>query len=167
VDKSQTASEIGSWSRVSKSVLGDESKSYHYSWAFDSGETGFVRHKKNGKGYKFFKDANGNGVLDNEDLLISKGVFEKGFRNEEQGSLLPEGVDGVITAKPFHCHEKDESIEGMHFEDHYHIPDHVYCDMATGINALGIEHLSLLNADGDMVAHDHGSAHNNMQGHSM
>ena len=146
---------IGIWSRVRKKDRPTGSKKFHYSWTFDDGETGFVLHRKNQKGYKMFYDSNGNGIRDKDDILISKGEFVEGFENVKPGKLLPKKIDGVITAKPFQAHSDDH--------DHDH-DDHVH-DMVTGINALGIEHLSLLNADGAMVCHDHGDAHNH--DHSM
>ena len=148
-----SAPEIGIWIRVRKKDRPTGSKKFHYSWNFDDGETGFVVHRKNQKGYKMFYDANGNGIRDKDDILISKGEFVEGFEDVKPGKLLPKKVDGVITAKPFQSHSDDHD-----HDDHGH-------DMATGINALGIEHLSLLNADGAMVCHDHGDAHNH--DHSM
>ena len=148
-----SATEIGIWSRVRKKDRLTGSKKFHYSWNFDDGETGFVVHRKNQKGYKMFSDTNGNGILDEDDILISKGNFVEGFEDVKRGKLLPKKVDGVITAKPFHAHSDDHD-----HDNHGH-------DMATGINAFGIEHLSLLNADGAMVVHDHGDAHNH--DHSM
>ena len=148
MDSMHSAPEIGIWSRVRKKDRPTGSKKFHYSWTFDDGETGFVLHRKNQKGYKMFYDSNGNGIRDKNDTLISKGEFVEGFEDVKPGKLLPKNVDGVITAKPFQAHS----------DDHDH-------DMVTGINALGIEHLSLLNADGAMVCHDHGDAHNH--DHSM
>ena len=150
-----SAPEIGVWSRVRKKDRPTGSKKFHYSWNFDDGETGFVVHRKKQKGYKMFSDTNGNGILDKDDILISKGNFVEGFEDVKRGKLLPKKVDGVITAKPFHAHSDDHDHD---HDDHGH-------DMATGINALGIEHLSLLNADGATVVHDHGDAHN--PDHSM
>ena len=105
-----------------------------------------------------FSDTNGNGILDKDDILIRKGNFFEGFEDVKRGKLLTKKVDGVITAKPFHAHSDDYDHDHHDHDDHGH-------DMATGINALGIEHLSLLNADGAMVCHDHGDAHNH--DHSM
>ena len=102
-----------------------------------------------------FSDSNENGILDKDDILISKGKVVEGFEDVKPGKLLSKRVDGVITAKPFESHSHDH--------DHNH-DDHGH-DISTGINALGIEHLSLLNADGAMVIHDHGDAHNH--DHSM
>ena len=153
MDSMHSAPEIGILSRLRKKDRPTGSKKFHYSWNFDDGETGFVVHRKNQKGYKMFYDANGNGIRDKDDILISKGNFVEGFEDVKRGKLLPKKVDGVITAKPFHAHSDDHD-----HDDHGH-------DMATGINALGIEHLSLLNADGAMVVHDHGDAHNH--DHSM
>ena len=89
------------------------------------------------------------------------------------GHLLPKNVDGVITAKPFDCKAEDDSVDALHSEDHSqdhdhdHGHDHGSCQMATGINALGIEHLSFLNAEAAKVVHDHGDAHNHESHHSM
>ena len=158
MDSAHSAPEVGIWSRVRKKDRPTGSKKFHYSWTFDDGETGFVLHRKNQKGYKMFYDSNGNGIRDKDDILISKGEFVEGFEDVKPGKLLPKNVDGVITAKPFQAHSDD------HDHDHEDHDDHVH-DMVTGINALGIEHLSLLNADGAMVCHDHGDAHNH--DHSM
>ena len=118
-----------------------------------------------------FEDSNNNGFLDEDDQLISKGRFEEGFRDVKPGRLLPRDVDGVITAKPFDCKADDDSVDALHSgdrsHDHDHGHDHGSCQMATGINALGIEHLSLLNAEAAMVVHDHGDAHNHESHHSM
>ena len=151
----QGASQVGIWSRVRKKDRPTGSKKFHYSWNFDDGETGFVVHRKNQGGYKMFSDSNENGILDKDDILVSKGKVVEGFEDVKPGKLLSKRVDGVITAKPFESHSDDH--------DHNH-DDHGH-DMSTGINALGIEHLSLLNADGAMVIHDHGDAHNH--DHSM
>ena len=161
MDSMDSAPEIGVWSRVRKKDRPTGSKKFHYSWNFDDGETGFVVHRKNQKGYKMFYDANGNGIRDKDDILISKGEFVEGFEDVKPGKLLPKKVDGVITAKPFQSHSDDHDHD---HQDHDHHDDLGH-DMATGIDALGIEHLSLLNADGAMVCHDHGDAHNH--DHSM
>ena len=145
-----SAPKNGIWSRVRKKDRPTGSKKFHYSWNFDNGETGFVVHRKNQKGFKIFSDTNGNGILDKDDILISKGNFVEGFEDVKRGKLLPKKVDGVITAKPFQAHS--DAHDHDHHDDHGH-------DRTTGINALGIEHLSLLNADGAMVCHDHGDAH--------
>ena len=177
MDSSNDAPQIGSWGRVVKSERGGDSKKYHYSWVFDEGETGFVVHKKNRKKYKMFEDSNNNGILDENDQLISKGRFKEGFRDVKPGRLLPKDVDGVITAKPFDCKADADSVDALHSGDHSHDHDHDHdhdhghdhgsCQMATGINALGIEHLSFLNAEAAMVVHDHGDAHNHESHHSM
>ena len=160
MDSMSSASEVGIWSRVRKKDRPMGSKKFHYSWNFDDGETGFVVHRKNQKGYKMFSDANGNGILDKDDVLISKGKFVEGFEDVKPGKLLPKKIDGVITAKPFQAQSDDN---GHDHHDHHHDDDGH--DTASGINALGIEHLSLLDADGAMVCHDHGNAHNH--DHSM
>ena len=159
MDSMHSAPEIGIWSRVRKKDRPMGSKKFHYSWNFDDGENGFVVHRKNQKGYKMFSDTNGNGILDKEDILISKGKFADGFEDVKPGKLLPKKTDGVITADSFEAHSDDHDGHGYH--DH----DDQGHDMATGITALGIEHLSLLNVDDATVVHDHGDAHNH--DHSM
>ena len=114
MDSTNPAPEIGSWSRVQKSKLDADSKKYHYSWAFDDGESGFVVHKKNRKKYKMFHDSNDNGIFDKEDVLISKGKFTEDFQDVKPGKLLPKNVDGLITAKPFE----------LDCDDHDHDHDH-------------------------------------------
>ena len=154
-----SAPEIGIWSRVRKKDRPMGSKKFHYSSNFEDGETGFVVHRKNQKGYKLFSDTNGNGILDREDILISKGKFADGLEDVKPVKLLPKKADGVITAESFEAHSDDHDGHGYHdHDDNGH-------DMATGINALGIEHLSLLNVDDATVVHDHGDAHNH--DHSM
>ena len=69
------------------------------------------------------------------------------------GKVAPELLMGVA------AHVRDH--------DHDHDHDHGDCEMATGINALGIEHLSLLNADAAMVVHDHGPAHSHGHDNAM
>ena len=160
MDSMHSAPEVGIWSRVRKRDRPTRSKKFHYLWNLNDGETGFLFHRKNQKGYKMFSDSNGNGILDKEDILISKGKFAEGFEDVKAGKLLPKRADGVITAKPFQSHIDDHNLDHDHqdHEDDGH-------GMPTGINALGIEHLSLLNADGATVVHDHGDAHNH--DHSM
>ena len=159
MDSANSVPEIGIWSRVEKSELGADSKKYHYSWSFDGGEAGFIVHKKNRKKYKMFKDSNDNGILDKEDVLISKGKLTGDFQNVKSGKLLPKNVDGLITAMPYELNCDDH--------DHDHDHDHGDCEMAMGINSLGIEHLSLLNAEGAMVIHEHGGAHGHSHDNAM
>ena len=153
VNSSSDAPVIGSWNRVKKNELGQGSKKFHYAWVFDEGETGFIVHKKNRKKYKMFHDSNDNGILDKEDVLISKGKFADDFRGIKPGKLLSKKADGLITAKPY-------KLDCDHGHDHDHDHDHEVCGVATGINSLGHQHLSLLNAEDAMVVHDHGDAHN-------
>ena len=114
-----------------------------------------------------FEDSNNNGMLDHDDQLISKGQFEEGFQDVKLRRLLPKDVDGVITAKTFACKAEGDSVDALHSGDHGNDNDHGSCQMATGINALGIEHLSFLNAEAAMVVHDHGDAHNHESHLSM
>ena len=83
------------------------------------------------------------------------------------GRLLPNDIDGVITAKSFDCKADDDSVDALHSGDQSHDHDHGSRQMATGINALGIEHLSFLYAEDALVVHDHGDAHNHESHHSM
>ena len=46
---------------------------------FDEGEAGFIVNKKNRKKYKISENSNNNGILDEDDQLISKGRFEEVF----------------------------------------------------------------------------------------
>ena len=165
MDSKSDSPTIGSWNRVKKNELGQDSKKFHYAWAFDEGETGFIVHKKNRKKYKMFHDSNDNGIFDKEDVLISKGKFTDDFQDVKPGRLLPKNVDGVITAKPYEsdCDAHDHS----HDDDSSHDHDHGDCSTAMGINALGIEHLSLLDADAAMVVHDHGPAHSHGHDNAM
>ena len=79
MDSSHDAPDIGSWSRVLKSEPGSDSKKYHYLQAFDEAEAGFIVNKKNRKKYKISENSNNNGILDEDDQLISKGRFEEVF----------------------------------------------------------------------------------------
>ena len=81
------------------------------------------------------------------------------LRMSSLASFFPKKTDGVITAESFEAHSDDHDGHGYH--DH----DDQGHDMATGITALGNEHLSLLNVDDATVVHDHGDAHNH--DHSM
>ena len=64
MDSMHSAPEVGIWSRVRKRDRPTRSKKFHYLWNLNDGETGFLFHRKNQKGYKMFSDSNGNGVLD-------------------------------------------------------------------------------------------------------
>ena len=164
---------IGSWRKVKKSERGSGSRKYHYFWAFDDGESGFVLHTKKRKKYKMFQDSNENGILDEDDMLVSRGKFVEGFRDVKPGKLLPKNVDGLITAGSYNVDcEYDDHDDHVHddHDDHVHDDhgyDHEICEAPTGVNALGIEHLSFLDADGAMVIHDHGDAHNHSHDHAM
>ncbi len=61
-----------------------------------------------------YEDANGNGIRDKKDGLISKGKFSDGFRSRD----LPFKKYGVITAKAFDADKfQSQSLE-MHGHQH-------------------------------------------------
>ncbi|WP_186483842.1 hypothetical protein [Synechococcus sp. A15-127] len=162
---SNSAVQIGTWRRAIKGMRSNGSSKYHYNWNFDDGNSGFIVHgKKRGKWlrrkYKMFIDSNGNGILDDSDELISKGKFEKRFRKQRPGRLIEKDTDGIITAKTYEVH--DHSDHGHTEHDHGELFSHMG---ESGINALGIEHMSFMNLDNNMVLHDHGLAHDH--DHSM
>ena len=92
-----------------------------------------------------YEDTNSNGIRDKIDSLISNGKFSDEFRPRD----LPFKKDGVITAKAFDADKfQSQSLE-MHGHQHE----------VTGINTLGIEHMSLLDSSGVQALHCHGDAH--------
>ena len=166
--ESKPAKQIGTWRRAKGRMRSEGSRKYHYLWDFKDGNSGFISHtKRNGKWfskkYKMFIDSNGNQILDDSDEIISKGKFEKGFREERLGRLLSKNTYGIITAKPY---QQMDHLESNHSDDKN---GELMSKMGeVGINALGIEHMNLLNSSGDMVLHDHGAAYMNMiPDHSM
>ena len=141
------AKDVGLWKKIRKnqSIKGSGAKPYHYLWDLNDGGSGFILYKKKRNRYRMYEDTNGNGIRDKKDSLIGQGKFSDGFRPRD----LPFNKDGVITAKAFDADKfQSQSLE-MHGHQHE----------VTGINTLGIEHMSLLDAKGAMALHDHGDAH--------
>ena len=141
-DSSDSAPVIGTWKRVGRKERPAGGKNFHYSWQYDDGLSGFVIHHKNRRSYSKYVDSNDNQRLDRSDALVVRGRFKKEFRNQRPGRLLGNNETGIITAKPF-----------------------AEAPSAVGINSLGIEHLSFLDSDQNMVLHDHGDAHNHHAHH--
>ena len=141
------AKEVGVWKKFRKnqSIEGSRARPYHYLWDLYDDGSGFILYKKKSNRYKMYEDTNGNGIRDKKDSLISQGKFSDGFRPRD----LPLNKDGVITAKVFDADKFHSQSLEMHGHQHE----------VTGINTLGIEHMSLLDAKGEMALHDHGDAH--------
>ena len=148
MDASESASNVGTWSRVLRRQRSAGSKRFNFEWCFDDGQCGFVVHKKNGNGYKMFLDSNEDGVFDSSDDLIVKGSYKDDFKGSKVNQILGKKEEGIITAKPYSS------------DDHDHDHDHGEVDKVQGINALGIEHMSFLNSELDEILHDHGDAAN-------
>ena len=164
------AESIGTWRRAKKGMRSLGSSKYHYTWDLNDGNSGFIVHGKKGgkwrsKKYKMFIDSNGNGILDDSDELISKGKFKKGYRKERLGRLLPKDADGIITAKAFQQQDHSGHDHSEHSHSDYGGGKLLSIMGEVGINALGFEHMSLMNLAGDMVLHDHGIAYEH--DHSM
>ena len=159
-DSSDSAPVVGEWKRVGRREREAGGRRFHYLWQFDDGRSGFVIHHKNRRRFSKYVDSNDNQRLDRSDALVVRGRFKKEFRNQRPGRLLGKNETGIITAKPFV--EADQAGEKGHH-------GHGNSDFsAVGINSLGIEHLSFLDADKNMVLHDHGEAHNHLShDHSM
>ena len=141
------AKDVGLWKKIRKnqSIQGSGAKPYHYLWDLNDGGSGFILYKKKRNRYRMYEDTNGNGIRDKKDSLIGQGKFSDGFRPRD----LPFNTDGVITAKAFDVDKFHSQSLEMHGHQHE----------VTGINTLGIEHMSLLDAKGVMALHDHGDAH--------
>lgn len=151
---------VGSWSRVVSSKRGKKSKTYHFSWVIDEVDSGFLVYKKKRQKYQMFRDYNQNGMLDNDDITISHGKISKDFFGANLTKILPKNIDGIITAKP-HKSICNSKVVALHNPVNIIDAEQQTCEIATGINALGIEHLSLLNLNRATVIHDHGDSHNN------
>ena len=156
---SDSALAIGEWKRVGRRERAVGGRRFHYLWHFDDGRSGFVIHHKNRRRFSKYLDSNDNQRLDRSDALVVRGRFKKEFRNQRPGHLLGNNEIGIITAKPFV--ESDLAGENHHGHGNSEFS-------AVGINSLGIEHLSFLDSDQNMVLHDHGEAHNHLShDHSM
>ena len=154
---SDSAPVIGEWKRVGRKERPARGRSFHYSWQFEDGSSGFLIHHKDRRRFSKYVDSNNNQRLDRSDDLVVRGRFKKEFRTQRPGRLLGKNETGIITAKPFV--EADQAGEKGHY-------GHGNSDFsAVGINSLGIEHLSFLDAEQNMVLHDHGDAHNHHAHH--
>ena len=139
------ATDVGVWKKVRKNQKITGGRDYHYLWDLNDAGSGFIVYKRKRNRYIMYEDTNSNGIRDKKDGLISKGKFSDEFRPRD----LPFKKDGVITAKAFDADKfQSQSLE-MHGHQHE----------VTGINTLGIEHMSLLDSNGVQALHDHGDAH--------
>ena len=139
------ATDVGVWNKVRKNQKITGGRDYNYSWNLNNAGSGFIVYKRKRNRYIMYEDTNGNGIRDKKDGLISKGKFSDGFRPRD----LPFKKDGVITAKAFDADKFQSKSLEMHGHQHE----------VTGINTLGIEHMSLLDSNGVQALHDHGDAH--------
>ena len=98
--------------------------------------------------------------MDQSYTLVVRGRLKKEFRNQRPGCLLGKNETGIIAAEPFvEAGQAGEKGHNGHGNSNF---------SAVGINSLGIEHLSFLDVDQNMVLHDHGDAHNHLShDHSM
>ena len=162
MDADKSNPQVGSWFKVSRRDRPSGSKRFHYQWESEDGETGFVVHKRNGKGFKMFLDSNDDGLFDRNDALISRGPLQDGFDDVRPGRLLGKGEEGIITAEAYIAEGHDDH-EGDHDHDHDHDHEEHHHDdehALKGINALGWQHMSFFDLDMNEVFHDHGAAHN-------
>ena len=139
------ATNVGVWKKVRKNQKIEGGRDYQYSWDLNNEGSGFIVYKRKRNRYRMYEDTNSNGIRDKIDSLISNGKFSDEFRPRD----LTFKKDGVITAKAFDADKfQSQSLE-MHGHQHE----------VTGINTLGIEHMSLLDSSGVQVLHCHGDAH--------
>ena len=97
-----------------------------------------------------YLDTNEDGVFNRSDRLVVGGKLSQGYRNSKPGDLIDFSETASITAKPY-----DPESDGGH--DH---SSHDHSEKAPlGINELGYQHLSFLDADMNQIFHDHGAAH--------
>ena len=135
--------QIGTWTRSSKKTW--RTYGYFYTWNFDDGQKGFIVQEKNlldkdVDSLSLYLDKNGNGTPDKRDVLIFGGTAAT--EGALLGKLLGRSEVGIITAKVF-----------VPEDDHNAASDP---GIGVGINSLGYEHFSLLNASGVQVIHEHG-----------
>ena len=139
------ATNVGVWKKVRKNQKIEGGRDYQYSWDLNNEGSGFIVYKRKRNRYRMYEDTNSNGIRDKIDSLISNGKFSDEFRPRD----LTFKKDGVITAKAFDADKfQSQSLE-MHGHQHE----------VTGINTLGIEHMSLLDSSGVQALHCHGDAH--------
>jgi hypothetical protein len=134
-------SPIGTWTRAQKKD-GRGAYKFHYKWNFDDGNSGFLVQKKSLDSFKLLLDSNQNGKLDKKDVLIFGGTFMDGYQDIALGRHLGRSETGTITAKVFSPEDHGDSS--------------MDASGGIGINSLGYQHLSFLNAAGGQVLHEHG-----------
>ena len=172
MESSIEASPIGSWARVRKRDLPSKGKKFKYTWDFSDGSSGFIvqRKTKNNKQFQMYLDTNEDGVFNQSDRLVVGGKLSRGYRNSKPGDLIDFSDTALITAKPYDpvshsrrvhssndksSHDKSSNDENTHDKS-----SHDQSEQAPlGINELGYQHLSFLDADMNQVFHDHGAAH--------
>ena len=93
-DSSDSAPVIGEWKRVGRKARAAGGRSFHYSWQFVDGPSGFVIHHKNRRSFSKYVDSNDNQRLDRSDALVVRGRFKKEFRNQRPGRLLGNNETG-------------------------------------------------------------------------
>jgi len=74
-DASKAAAVIGEWKRVARKDRPTGGRTFHYSWHFDDGRSGFVIHHKNRRRFSKYVDSNDNQRLDRFDDLVVRGRF--------------------------------------------------------------------------------------------
>ena len=157
MESSIEASPIGTWARVRKRDLPSKGKKFKYTWEFSDGTSGFIVQKKakNNKQFQMYLDTNEDGAFNRSDRLIVGGKLSKGYRNSKPGDLIDFSDTALITAKPY----EPERQSGHDHSSHDH-SSHDHNEKAPlGINELGHQHLSFLDAAMNQVFHDHGAAH--------
>ena len=154
---SMEASSIGTWTRARKRDLPSKGKKFKYTWDLSDGTSGFIVQKKakNKKQFQMYLDANEDGVFNRSDRLVVGGKLSQGYRNSKPGDLIDFSDSALITAKPY----DPESHSGDDHNGHDHSTHDHSAKAPLGINELGYQHLSFLDADMNQVFHDHGAAH--------
>ena len=146
------ASPIGTWARVRKRDLPSKGKKFKYTWEFSDGTSGFIVQKKakNNMQFRIYLDTNEDGAFNRSDRLVVGGKLSKGYHNSKPGDLIDFSDTALITAKSY----EPESHSGHDHSSHDHKEKAPF-----GINELGHQHLSFLDAAMNQVFHDHGAAH--------
>lgn len=172
MESSMEASPIGAWNRVRNRDLPSKGKKFKYTWELSDGASGFIVQKKakNNKQFRMYLDVNDNGIFNRSDRLVVGGKLSKGYRNSKPGDLIDFSDTALITAKPYDpvsdsrrvhssndksSNDKSSNDESSHDKSSNDQSEQV----PLGINELGYQHLSFLDADMNQVFHDHGAAH--------
>ena len=102
-----------------------------------------------------YLDTNEDGAFNRSDRLVVGVKLSKGYHNSKPGDLIDFSDTALITAKSY----EPESHSGHDHSGHDH-SSHDHKEKAPfGINELGYQHLSFLDAAMNQVFHDHGAAH--------